>query len=248
MTQIHHVQVLYIVSAVPICLPKPMKQPQIKSDKQFVRLWYEFYRLCLRESDLRLTLDANLSAYADWGDGSEAFDQWWTTHRDLFTAATVQSVPSGTSSSGFLLLKVPIAASLTRSMSEVRSFIKEAQAKDMVALGLDPTQAKSSALRLNRVELAGKELRGRAIYEALIVVSHWLDMSRPPINLAFARSLHQSLGKRKRSTWLPHVLVPRHEEGGLPVFDLDQLRQIRRLKDRGWEAAQNVSEGKPPHY
>ncbi len=225
-----------------------MKYPEIKSDKQFVRLWYEFYRLCLREQDLRHSLDANLSAYADWGDGSEPFDQWWRTHKDLFELAGVESVSIGSASPGFLLLKIPVAAPLTRSIAEVRSLIKETQDKEMVALGLDPMQTKSSALRLNRVELAGKELRGKAIYEALIVVSHWLDMSRPPINLAFARSLHQSLGKRKRSTWLPHVLVPRQEEGGLPVFDPDQVRQIRRLKDRGWAAAQKVSEGKPPHY
>lgn len=226
----------------------PVKQPQIKSDKQFLRLWYEFYRLCLREKDLRHSLDANLSAYAKWGDGSEPFDKWWGTHKDLFELSGVQSVSTGSASPGSLLLRIPLAAPLTRSMSEVRSLIKDAQDKEMVALGLDPAQAKSSALRLNLAELAGKELRGRPLYEALIVASHWLDMSRPPINLAFARSLHQSLGKRKRSTWLPHVLVPRHEEGGLPVFDLDQVRQIRRLKNRGWAAAQNVSEGKPPHY
>ena len=225
-----------------------MKQPQIKSDKQFVRLWYEFYRLCLREDDLRHSLDANLSAYANWGDGSDPFDTWWRTHKDLFELAGVQRVSTGSASPGFLLLKIPVAAPLTRSLSEVRTLIREAQDKEVVALGLDPTHTKSSALRLNRPELAGKELRGRAIYEALIVVSHWLDMCRPAINPAFATSLHQMLGKRKRSRWLPHVIVPRHEEIGLPVFEPDQIRQIRRLKDRGWAAAQRVSEGKPPHY
>ncbi|WP_426037957.1 hypothetical protein [Brevundimonas sp. DC300-4] len=225
-----------------------MKQPQIKSDKQFVRLWYEFYRLCLRERDLRHSLDANLSAYADWGDGSEPFDQWWRTHKDLFELAGVQSVSTGSASPGFLLLKVPVTAPLTRSVSEVRSLIKEAQDKEMVALGLDPLHTKSSAVRLNRVELAGKELRGKNIYDALIVVSHWLDLSRPAINPAFATSLHQMLGKRKRSTWLPHGIEPSYEEGGLMSFDQDQIRKIRRFKDRGWKAAQNVSEGLPPHY
>lgn len=225
-----------------------MKQPQIRSDKQLVRLWYEFYRICLREEDLRHSLNANLSAYADWGDGSGPFDEWWRTHKDLFELAGVQSVSTGSASPGFLLLRIPVAAPLTRSVSEVRSLLKDAQDKDIVALGLDPTRAKSSAVRLNRVELAGKELRGRAIYEALIVLNHWLDMSRPPINPAFATSLYQMLGKRKRSRWLPHVIVPRHEEGGFPVFDPDQVRQIRRLKDRGWKAAQNVSTGLPPHY
>lgn len=225
-----------------------MRQPQIRSDKQLVRLWYEFYRICLREADLRDALNANLSAYADWGDGAELFDEWWRTHKSLFELSGVQSVSTGSASPSFLLLKIPVSAPLTRSLSEVRTLIKEAQEKEIVALGLDPAQVKSSAVRLNRAELAGKELRGRAIYEALIVLSHWLDLNRPAINAAFLTSLHKKLAERKRSKWLPHVMVPKHHGGGPMAFDQDQIRQVRRLKDRGWKAAQNVSTGLPPHY
>jgi hypothetical protein len=56
------------------------------------------------------------------------------------------------------------------------------------------------------------------------------------------------LGLRKRSRWLPQVLVPGVHENGSPVYDVDRLRQIRRLKDRGMKAASAVSDGAPPNY
>ena len=224
-----------------------MRYPQIKSDKQFVRLWYEFFRLGLRLPDLREAIESR-NHYDAWGDGSAPFDEWWKTHRQLFDLGKVERVRSGNERPGLMLVQIPISLPLAESAAEVRRLIKEAQAEELRAIGLDPKAVKSGGIRLGRAELAGKEPRGRNLYEALIVFGHWVDLGQPPINNAFAVSLHAKLGLRKRSRWLPQVLVPATYENGSPVYDADRIRQIRRLKDRGMKAAQAVSVGAPPRY
>ncbi len=224
-----------------------MRYPEIKSDKQFVRLWYEFFRVGLRLPDLRKTIEAG-GYYEAWGDGSKPFDEWWTTHRHLFDLGKVERVRSGSERSGFMLLQIPLSLPLSESVSEVRRLLKEAQAEELTAIGLDPKAVKSGGIRLGRAELAGKEPRGRSLYEALIVFSHWVDQGQPPINNAFAVSLYEKLGRRKRSRWLPQALAPMGIEKGVPIYDADRLRQIRRLKDRGLKAAIATSHGSPPRY
>lgn len=145
-------------------------------------------------------------------------------------------------------MEVPLGAPLTQSMSQVRALIRAAQEEQLAASGIDPAVRKSGALRFNRKELAGKETRGRTMYEALIVYRHWLNSGRPAVNEAFAQSLLRALEARKRSSWLPHVLVPRDFEDGKARFDDDQVRQVRRLRDRGRVALEKVREGQPPHY
>lgn len=234
--------------AAQICKSVLMRRPQIKSDKQFARLWYEFYQLCLTTPELATTLSDNASQYAEWGDGSASFDQWWRQHSHLFAPARVERVTSASPVDGYIYLKVPLSLPLTRATDEAREVIRMAQASALTQRGLDASAHKSAALRLNRPELAGKETRGSSLYEALIVFRFWLSEGRPPINEAFATSLLATFQARKRANWLPHILTPRLQGADGPTFDPDQLRQIRRVKDRGYKAAQRVSEGQPPHY
>ena len=62
-----------------------MKLPQIKSNKQLYRLWFEFLKMALKEPDLQANLAMSADFYAPWGDvQGQLFDPWWKEHKHLF--------------------------------------------------------------------------------------------------------------------------------------------------------------------
>jgi len=86
-----------------------MLSPVIKSRRQHLRLWFEFYKLCHRGAvsgralvvrvgrDKLLVFAPNLKKsadfYAPWGDVlTVKFDAWWKDHQHLFGETLVQEV------------------------------------------------------------------------------------------------------------------------------------------------------------
>ena len=54
-----------------------MTQPLIRSSRQYVRLWFEFYKLCLNDRDLENNLEKSQKFYKPWGDVTNVeFDDW----------------------------------------------------------------------------------------------------------------------------------------------------------------------------
>lgn len=55
-----------------------MAQPIIKSRRQHIRLWFEFYKLALDDPSLQANLAKVRTFYEPWGDPRGVdFDVWW---------------------------------------------------------------------------------------------------------------------------------------------------------------------------
>ena len=62
-----------------------MMSPEIKSKKQYIRIWFEFYKLSLLDPDLKDNIEKSSKFYKPWGDVSNIkFDEWWKTSKPLF--------------------------------------------------------------------------------------------------------------------------------------------------------------------
>ena len=60
------------------------KKTPLNTDKELLRLWYEFYRLALQSTDKDVIRAVKKSRdfYKDWQvDVTEKFDSWWAKHR-----------------------------------------------------------------------------------------------------------------------------------------------------------------------
>ena len=70
-----------------------MGNPTIRTKKQQLRLWFEFYKLCLSDPDLQENLKKSEEYYRPWGDVSDVlFDEWWKTHHWLFGGFRVKEI------------------------------------------------------------------------------------------------------------------------------------------------------------
>jgi hypothetical protein len=62
-----------------------MTAPQIKSRRQHIRLWFEFYKLALDDPALQDNLVKVPNFYEPWGDPRGLdFRIWWKDHGYLF--------------------------------------------------------------------------------------------------------------------------------------------------------------------
>ena len=70
-----------------------MIQPQIKSRRQHLRLWFEFYKLALDNPNLQQNLSKVGTFYAPWGDPRGVdFNDWWKDHAYLFGTTQVEEI------------------------------------------------------------------------------------------------------------------------------------------------------------
>ena len=53
-------------------------QPEVKTKKQHILLWFEFYKLALDDPKLKKNLKESEVFYSEWGDVTGLkFDDWW---------------------------------------------------------------------------------------------------------------------------------------------------------------------------
>ena len=121
-----------------------MKQPQIKSNKQLYRLWFEFLKMAHKEPDLDDNLQASSDYYADWGDvRDQLFDPWWKTHKHLFGATYVKEVDRVQAAENVLYVAIPLNQPATRSISDIKGLIEDKQKTKLIEQGHDPETVKS---------------------------------------------------------------------------------------------------------
>jgi hypothetical protein len=226
------------------------KQPKIKSGKQHIRLWFEFYKLCLDEPELEKDLIKSKAYYANWGDVvGVPFDTWWKGHKSLFTDSRVKEVNRITCDGNILHIAIPLNLPATQSIKAVKELVEARQTELLYQSGIDPTNLKSKAVGSGKYELtAGVEIRGKALYETQLMFKIWKELNKPSINTAFCMEVVHRLENRPRSNWIPYLLQvqPVMDRNGQLKYEEGQLRQVRRHIRRGEQICISVSRGKFP--
>lgn len=226
-----------------------MALPQIKSRRQHIRLWFEFYKLALDDPTLLGNLAKVRTFYEPWGDPRGLdFRVWWKDHGYLFGATQVEEATKVSKAPNVLNLSIPLNLPVTKTLPEIKALIEAKQRERLQELGLDPKAAKSLSAGFGTYEINAKELRGRPLHEAHVIYSIWLEMGKPTINTAFLQAVRDRLLNRPKAKWLPSFLLREAEADrkGNPRFTEEQIRQMRRSIKRARNVCLAVSKGRFP--
>ena len=228
-----------------------MRHPIIKSKKQYIRLWFEYYRITLDDPEYTQNLKTSKDYYYDWGkiDKDTKFDIWWKDHKKLFGDEKVQEIERVSNHPNTLNISVPLNLPVTETLRSVRELIENKQSERLVELGLDPNKVKSKNIGFGKYELTqGVEIRGTVIHVIQLMYSIWMELGKPPINTEFCITVVERLGNRPRSKWIPFILSepPTEDRNGKLKYGEDQLRQVRRYIKKGIQICKSVSLGQFP--
>lgn len=225
------------------------RHPIVKSRKQHIRLWFEYYRLCLDEPDLQSNLNDTYPFYEEWGDCRDVkFDDWWKDHSHLFGGTRVEVIQRVQNHTNVLNLSVPLNLPVTQTVNEIKRLIVETQESRLKELGIDPKTVKSTSVGFGKYELSPGEIRGRTVNEDLVIYRLWRDQGKPKVGHSFCQSIIDHMENRPRSKWKPHYLQGRLDvdRNGNPVVSPDQKTQVRRSLDRSRKILVSVSKGRFP--
>ena len=227
-----------------------MTQPLIRSSRQYVRLWFEFYKLCLNDRDLENNLEKSQKFYKPWGDVTNVeFDDWWKTHKDLFGVSRVEEISRVSNHPNGLNLTVPLNQPVSKSIKEIKDLIESKQTERLSELGIETYGRKTKSVSYGQYEVTpGIEIRGKTLYEIQLMYSIWLDMGKPSINTDYCMEVVCRLKSRPKSKWIPYLLLqePLEDRKGNLRYTDDQLRQVRRYIKKGQKVCESVSKGHFP--
>ena len=227
-----------------------MKQPQIKSNTQLYRLWFEFLKMAHKEDDLTNDLKASSPFYANWSDVRNwKFDPWWKEHKQLFGQTYVKEVERITSADNVLHIAIPLNQPASRSIVDVKALIEEKQGARLIEQKIDPASVKSLSAAFGQYSFTqGVEIRGKVLYEIQLMYGIWQELGKPAVNTAFITEVVNRLKSRPRSKWTPYLLQidPMTDKKGYLRYDEGQIRQVRRYLKKGYEVCRVVSNGEFP--
>jgi len=218
----------------------------VKSKKQHIRLWFEFYKLCLSDPEFKGNLEASKEHYSPWGDVTDIkFDDWWDGHKQLFGVSTVAEISKPKElidHPNVLNLTVPLNQPITNVMRDIRALIVEKQVDRLAEMGIDHRRVKSNRMGLGAYELTpGVEIRGKVVHEILVMYQYWNELNRPAINWSFIEKVHELLSSRPKSKWVPMFMIDLD-----PMDKSNVIRQMRRRISRGKKLCEVVSRGQFP--
>jgi hypothetical protein len=226
-----------------------MSQPIIKSRRQHIRLWFEFYKLALDDPALQDNLAKVRTFYEPWGDprGMD-FREWWKDHGYLFGATQVEEISKVSQAPNVLNLSIPLNLPVSQVLPKIKELVEARQRQRLSELGLDPKAGKSLKAAFGTYEINAKELRGRPLHEAHVIYCIWLEMGKPTINSAFLQAVRDRLRNRPKAKWLPSFLIREAEldRKGNPRFAEEQIRQMRRSIKKAQDVCLAVSKGRFP--
>lgn len=227
-----------------------MKQPQIKSNKQLYRIWFEFLKMAHNEPDLKENLKKTERFYLPWGDVYGAtFDPWWKDHKHLFGQTYVQAVDRVVEAHNVVFVAIPLNQPSSRSITAVKEIIESRQRERLIELGVDPSKVKTLSAAFGEYSFTtGAEMRGRVLYDIQLMYRIWQDMGKPAVNSDFLEQVVDRLRSRPRSKWIPYLLQlsPQKDKKGNLRYDEGQIRQVRRYLKKGYEICRCVSLGEFP--
>ena len=207
----------------------------IKTIRQKIKLWFEFYKLARENPSLRKLILNSEDFYRPWLPVDDVkFDHWWQSHQHLFAneVRVVRSIPRNTAE---ICIAIPLDQSVTSSVEHVRGIIEEAQA-----------QHKKQPAPYQFTGDVG--FQGRKLYEALMMYQYWLKNEKPAINPQLCEQLHQHFTRRKRSQWSPHMIQHPADvnDRNKSVYSENQVRQVRRALKRAESVCKEVAQGRFP--
>jgi len=226
-----------------------MAHPIVKSRKQHIRLWFEFYKLAQGDPTLQANLAKTGNFYKPWGDCRQLkFQDWWKDHSYLFGGTEVEPISRVKKHPNLLNLAIPLNLPIAQILPQIKAIIEEHQRLRFFELGMDPKGAKSFRSGFGKYEINAKELRGRPLYEAYVIYCIWLEMAKPTINSVFLKSVRDRLLSRPIATWLPSFLQREAEADrkGNYIFAEEQIRQMRRSVKKAENVCSAVSKGRFP--
>lgn len=219
-----------------------MASPIIKSKKQYIRFWFEFYKLALLDPSLKDNIEKSSKFYKQWGDVSNLkFDEWWKTSKPLFGETRVKESTRIIRNKHVLNVSIPLNLPMTNSLKEIKQLI-EAKQEELMVDGHDQPR-KSKIVGGSKYELTqGVEIRGQSINETLVVYQKYIHNEKPPINMEFVMKVHRELQNRPRAKWTLHFLgnveyTPDHA---------NLVRYMRRMVKRGQTICTAVSKSEFP--
>jgi hypothetical protein len=106
-----------------------MSQPIIKSNRQLIRIWYEFLRLSYEIPELKDNLKTSRSYYRKWGTKKEIlttkFDQWWKDHKTLFEGVDLRESDTISKDPLNLNLVVPTDVPIKESLRNFEKLLRK---------------------------------------------------------------------------------------------------------------------------
>ena len=226
-----------------------MRQPEVTSRRQHIRLWFEFYKLALDDPNLAQNLQKTKGFYKPWGDVSNFnFDEWWKTHKHLFGPTRVEEISKLSKHPNGINLTVPLNQPVTETLKEVKDLIERKQTERLIDRGVDPSSLKTKSKGFGKYELTSGEIRGRTLNEILLMYQIWAGLDRPAVNSDYCMSIVNTLKNRPRSNWIPYVLQidPETDRKGNLRYTDNQIRQVRRYLKQGDAIRKSVSLGEFP--
>lgn len=226
-----------------------VRHPIVKSQKQHIRLWFEFYKLVCDDPSCQDNLAKVQSFYQSWGNPRGVkFDDWWKDHANLFGTNRVEIASKISKTSNMLTVNIPLNIPVSLALADVKLLIEAKQSERLIELGLDPQSSKSRRAAFGKYEINAKELRGRPLHESLVLYQIWLSMGKPKVNSTFMQTVRDTLRNRPKAKWLPAFLLQEADvdrKGNLR-FTEEQIRQMRRAIKKASNVCLAVSKGMFP--
>ena len=229
------------------CLMSEAKRIQIKSRKQHIRLWFEFYKICLTQTEFKKNLMQSRHFYKPWGNVLDIkFDDWWNINKDLFGPTRVEEISKISKHPNSLNLVIPLNQKLTTILKNVKTIIETKQVSRLKEIGVDHKTLKSLDKGFGEYELSSKEIKGQSIYQILLIYQVFIKHNKPPINKEFLINIHEFLKERPRSILRSFRSINEDLHKYTPGQLDNEIRVIRRNIKQGYNVLKNVSLGKFP--
>ena len=209
-----------------------MSQPIIKSQYQYLRLWFEFYKLALKDKSLKNNLDKSKHYYKPWGNVKTVmFDEWFKTHGDLFAITKVKEITGKLKQyESTINVSIPLDQSVTELLKSLKILITKKQKEN------PPIQ----------YQFTEGVIRGKTLYEILLIYTIYINNDKPPINNDFVKKILEFFNDRKRSNWKPFIIGTYNVDQIYMKYSDTQIRSLRRYIKKGEQVTRSVSLGKFP--
>lgn len=166
--------------------------------KDSYRIWFEFYKLALKNKSL--VVDRGF--YDQWGKDVESmkFDEWWKSHSKLFIQPIVKVVESEDEmeSPWGILIEVPMNKSITETLSDIKDILKEQE----------KVNTKNKRVLLGKYKLSeNSEPKLKSVKEFLNVYKDvYLKMDNPKGQKFYDEVVSYCTSKKKNSSVPPQLI------------------------------------------
>ena len=223
------------------------KRIQIKSRKQHIRLWFEFYKICLTQNEFKENLVQSHNFYKPWGNVLDIkFDDWWDKNKDLFGPTRVEEISKISKHPNSLNLVIPLNQKLTTILKSVKTIIETKQINRLEEIGVDHKSLKSLDRGFGQYELSSKEIKGQFIYQILLILQVYIKHNKPRINKDFLINIYEFLKARPRSVLRGFRTINENLYNYTSSDLNDEIRVIRRNVQQGYRILETVSRGRFP--